>query len=381
MLSGSAIKLLNSNFIHFLHQPMGFGKGDNDFLVMKYIFEIQGAVIRYRQLKTGTVQSRLVAEHCLECFDRGEQVALLANDPKALYQPLRDQVKSFVTGLTIARLAGTIEFRFGEPLGLNPTDLQGLDWKDAASLVEERLHSALQERRERLLGKEGQITRDVPFLLEKYPAGDEQSRLHLLSGLAQGTRTFFDAKTHQQVKKVFLRLQYVFYAGEILRRHATDGLVEEIFTHLNQARAALRSAYQESEAARLGKPVDSEEIVTAGKRIQNQISRQVLLGAITELWVDYLTRVEALRVSVGLEAYAQRDPLVQYKGKASEMFQTLVTDIRAAVISRIFLYRPRTAVVSPEPEMNARESGAVPQFQGTPQAGTRMEKKRKRHRH
>ena len=39
------------------------------------------------------------------------------------------------------------------------------------------------------------------------------------------------------------------------------------------------------------------------------------------LWVDYLTQVEALRVSIGLEAYAQRDPLVQYKGKASEMFQ------------------------------------------------------------
>jgi preprotein translocase subunit SecA len=310
-----------------------------------------------------------------------EQVALLKTDPKALYQPLREQINSFVTGFSIARLAATIDFRFGEPLGLNASDLQGMEWKEAANLIEDRLHSALQDRQERLLGEDGQITRDVPILLERYPAGDEQARLHLLSGLAQGTRTSFDAKTHRQVKQVFLRLQYVFYAGEILRRHASDGLVDEIFTHLNQARAALRTAYQEAEAARLGKPADSEEIAAAGSRIQNQISRQVLLGAITELWVDYLTRVEALRISVGLEAYAQRDPLVQYKGKASEMFQTLMTDIRAAVISRIFLYRPRTATVNPEPEMNAREAGAVQPPAGTPQASIRAEKKRKRHRH
>jgi len=39
--------------------------------------------------------------------------------------------------------------------------------------------------------------------------------------------------------------------------------------------------------------------------------------------VEYLTQMEALRVSIGLEAYGQRDPLVQYKSKAFELFQTL----------------------------------------------------------
>ena len=45
--------------------------------------------------------------------------------------------------------------------------------------------------------------------------------------------------------------------------------------------------------------------------------------------MDYLTKVEALRVSIGLEAYAQRDPLVQYKGKASELFHQLLADVRS----------------------------------------------------
>jgi preprotein translocase subunit SecA len=44
-----------------------------------------------------------------------------------------------------------------------------------------------------------------------------------------------------------------------------------------------------------------------------------------------------------LEAYGQRDPLVQYKSKASELFQNLLKDMRSGVISRMFTYRPRIA--------------------------------------
>ena len=79
-----------------------------------------------------------------------------------------------------------------------------------------------------------------------------------------------------------------------------------------------------------------------GRQVLNQVHRQVLLQAITEQWVEYLTRVEALRVSIGLEAYAQRDPLVQYKGpRLPRCSRDLLADIRSLVISRVFAYQPR----------------------------------------
>jgi preprotein translocase subunit SecA len=78
-----------------------------------------------------------------------------------------------------------------------------------------------------------------------------------------------------------------------------------------------------------------------GRRALTAIYRQLILSVITELWVDYLTQMEALRVSIGLEAYAQRDPLVQYKNRAYELFQTLLSDMRMGVVSRMFTYRPR----------------------------------------
>jgi preprotein translocase subunit SecA len=92
--------------------------------------------------------------------------------------------------------------------------------------------------------------------------------------------------------------------------------------------------------------------------------------------VDYLTRIEALRVSIGLEAYAQRDPLVQYKAKASEMFAQLVEDIRGLVISRVFAYQPRPVEITPVETSNMPTTTAA-----QTQAPTNHGKKKKRRRH
>jgi preprotein translocase subunit SecA len=78
-----------------------------------------------------------------------------------------------------------------------------------------------------------------------------------------------------------------------------------------------------------------------GRRALTEIYRQLILGVVTELWVDYLTQMEALRVAIGLEAYAQRDPLVQYKSRAFGLFQDLLSNMRLGVVTRMFTYRPR----------------------------------------
>ena len=46
-----------------------------------------------------------------------------------------------------------------------------------------------------------------------------------------------------------------------------------------------------------------------------------------------------LRQGVGLQSYAQKDPLAEYRVRAYEMFQELLADIRSLVISRVFAVR------------------------------------------
>jgi preprotein translocase subunit SecA len=73
-----------------------------------------------------------------------------------------------------------------------------------------------------------------------------------------------------------------------------------------------------------------------GHVLLNEMYRGLILAVGDRFWVDYLTQMEGLRTSIGLEAYGQRDPLVQYKSRAFDMFSHLQSDIRSAVVSRLF---------------------------------------------
>jgi preprotein translocase subunit SecA len=127
------------------------------------------------------------------------------------------------------------------------------------------------------------------------------------------------------------------------------------------------SSLSEYEAAQLSSAL--------GKYVLNEVHRQLLLGAFSELWVEYLTKVEALRVSIGLEAYAQRDPLVQYKNSASVMFKQLLEDVRGLVISRAFAARPRRVEITP---IETTETAAAPGETSAVQIGGEKKKRRRR---
>jgi preprotein translocase subunit SecA len=85
--------------------------------------------------------------------------------------------------------------------------------------------------------------------------------------------------------------------------------------------------------------------------------------------VEYLTRMEALRVSISMESYAQKDPLVQYKRQASTMFSELLSEVRQGVISYMYRYRP-VKPAEAETEQNATQSIS---------SGKSKKKRRRRH--
>jgi preprotein translocase subunit SecA len=77
-----------------------------------------------------------------------------------------------------------------------------------------------------------------------------------------------------------------------------------------------------------------------GRRLMGRIERQVLLHTISRLWIGYLTDIEDLRRGIGLEAYGQRDPLIEYKRRAFELFSELGDNIRRTVVRSLFRQPP-----------------------------------------
>ena len=67
-----------------------------------------------------------------------------------------------------------------------------------------------------------------------------------------------------------------------------------------------------------------------------ELERVVLLKVIDRKWMDHIDDMEQLRQGVGLQAYGQRDPLVEYKLSGYEMFDEMTQNIREETVRLLF---------------------------------------------
>ena len=68
----------------------------------------------------------------------------------------------------------------------------------------------------------------------------------------------------------------------------------------------------------------------------NSMERFIMLNAVDVQWQEYLRNMDTLRQGVGLRAYGQRDPLVEYKNEAFTLFADLMDRIKTEIAGRIF---------------------------------------------
>ena len=73
-----------------------------------------------------------------------------------------------------------------------------------------------------------------------------------------------------------------------------------------------------------------------GEELMRRIERALLLNVMDRLWREHLTQMDDMRQGVGLQAYAQRDPLVAYKTQGYDMFQALLRNIEYDVAHQIY---------------------------------------------
>jgi preprotein translocase subunit SecA len=73
-----------------------------------------------------------------------------------------------------------------------------------------------------------------------------------------------------------------------------------------------------------------------GPEIARQIETWVSLSVIDSFWMDHLDAIDDLREGIGLRGYGQRDPLVEYKQEAFNLFEKLIAGIDEEISQRIF---------------------------------------------
>ncbi len=106
----------------------------------------------------------------------------------------------------------------------------------------------------------------------------------------------------------------------------------------------------------------------------DSLLRFIVLSTIDERWKDHLYDLDHLKASIGFRGWGQKDPLIEYKREAFEMFVDLMTDLQSSAARLLFRARPPDEMPAPrqvdltktgparrpEPEGNGAKAPAPP---------------------
>jgi len=189
----------------------------------------------------------------------------------------------------------------------------------------------------------------------------------------------------------FVRALRAILPTRITEKDLASTARNELLPRLEQEAA---SAYEELERQFNGIAVADDEVfgITQGQQLLGaakkkpgplvpQLSRILLLSTIDRLWVEHLTILDDLREGIGLRAYGQKDPLVEYKSEAYQMFQELTTNIQRSVGRTVYhmgVVRAGPQATQRQVTTNKDEAGREPIRKtavGVPPADGKMPKK------
>lgn len=133
---------------------------------------------------------------------------------------------------------------------------------------------------------------------------------------------------------------------ETIRDDKSKNEIEKKGAVLDYLVDLMKQAYNQKEA----------EVGTGNMR---RVEKLVALQTIDNYWMNHLDEIDYIRQGIGLRGYGQRDPLVEYKREAFDMFSQLVANIQSAIVRTMF----RISMVPAGPQKTQAQENNL-QFKG-----------------
>ncbi len=122
--------------------------------------------------------------------------------------------------------------------------------------------------------------------------------------------------------------EFIYLLEDVEPEHLEDMTVIEMKNFLCEE---VRKAYD----------IKEYQIDSMQPGLMRQAERFFILQQIDTLWREHLQAMDALRESIGLRGYGQKDPLIEYKQEGYEMFLEMMIDIRRNVVYSLFQFKPQ----------------------------------------
>ena len=121
-----------------------------------------------------------------------------------------------------------------------------------------------------------------------------------------------------------------------LQERALDGYKEHELSLINNFNTLVQRYGHESEM----------QIAFSDDNILRTIEKDVLLSVIDTKWTEHLNSIDMLKDSIGLVAYGQKDPLIEYKKEAFNLFNSMMSEIQSETVRHIIRARFGVQIVN-----------------------------------
>ena len=168
------------------------------------------------------------------------------------------------------------------------------------------------------------------FALERGEELKAEARRMIAGALEHTTVKFLDelgepAHWDRQGLRTALTMQYLVTVDAIVEPAATPNKDKMVVAVKTEGEATFTRKVEYLKA--FGQAIGVADV-------DQQVLSQVMLSVIDEKWKDHLYDLDQLRNAIQYRAYGQKDPLVEYKKEAFEMFGDLMNDLRASFADR-----------------------------------------------
>ncbi|MEA4965116.1 MAG: preprotein translocase subunit SecA [Oscillospiraceae bacterium] len=100
--------------------------------------------------------------------------------------------------------------------------------------------------------------------------------------------------------------------------------------------------------------IEQANDLSAGKPVQRELERVIMLRVVDEFWMDQIDSMSDLKQGIQLRAYGQVDPVVEYKKEGFDMFAAMIAAIKEETVRRLFAAR-----VKPQEEIRRKKVATV----------------------
>lgn len=217
-----------------------------------------------------------------------------------------------------------------------------LEYDDVMNIQREKFYA---QRRKVLAGKN--LSEDIYFMIEKEI--DRLLRSYIAPDLHPEEYIFEDLQTMiKELHSIIPQMSGIQVSDvQNLRFEAIYDKLKDLAINTYKQHEQEVVNFYNSVLAQYDADAPVQEAFSENNVIRN-LEKDILLRVVDNKWIDHLHNIDMLREGIGLRAYGQKDPLIEYKREAYDLFNKMMYEIQGDTVKHLFRTKFGIQVIAPQ---------------------------------